>query len=440
MLLRKKKVDNVISTYLWINKFRKLGNISFIVGQKSNDFFQVVVKEKAIISELLNKTSRGDLLRIWGIVKEKENRTQSDQRKEIELIKFVVINSSKQLPFFTSDDISITEETKYKYRYLDLRRPRSRNFLLLKDNFLFETRSFFHKQKFIEVETPILSQYSPEGANCFWTPSSLKDRYYFLAQSPQIFKQLLMISGFEKYYQIAKSFRNEDARSNRQVEFSQLDLEMSFITTKRIFHIVEKFLKTVLFKLFNSKLTLSFSTLTYRQVIEKYRTEKPDIREDKTNNSHLCFLWITDWPLFSFDNKENKYRSLRHPFTALKKIQEKKFLNGLIKPEEVIGEAFDLVCNGEEILSGGLRIYKRNLQEEVFKVLGYDSEKMEEYFGYFLEALDFAAPPHGGFGLGIDRLLAVILNTKNLKDFLAFPKNIDGTCSVTGAPTKLNFS
>lgn len=439
--LEKKKIGGKVSLYLWVNNIRKLGNILFVIGQRKNEILQLITKEEKLI-RLLEKIKRGDLLKIRGIVREKIGETAGE--KEIELIKFVLVNSSKLLPFSISDDISITERLKYKYRYLDLRRFNSRKLLLLKSRFLFEVRAFFYKRQFIEIETPILSQYSPEGAHCFHVPlNAISDSNdnnvvssYFLAQSPQIFKQLLMIAGFEKYYQIAKSFRNEDARSNRQIEFSQLDVEMSFVSMKQICVLVEEFLKTVLPRVFDSNLKISFSTITYRQAIEQYKTEKPDIRKNKEDNTYLSFLWITDWPLFSFDDEEKKYKSLRHPFTTLKKVHEKRFLNGLIKPEEVIGEAFDLICNGEEILSGGMRINKRKLQEKVFETLGYDSQDMNIMFGYFLEALEFAAPPHGGFGLGIDRLLAVILGTKSLKELLAFPKNIDGTCSVTGAPTR----
>lgn len=256
---------------------------------------QLITKEEKLI-RLLEKIKRGDLLKIRGIVREKIGETAGE--KEIELIKFVLVNSSKLLPFSISDDISITERLKYKYRYLDLRRFNSRKLLLLKSRFLFEVRAFFYKRQFIEIETPILSQYSPEGAHCFHVPlNAISDSNdnnvvssYFLAQSPQIFKQLLMIAGFEKYYQIAKSFRNEDARSNRQIEFSQLDVEMSFVSMKQICVLVEEFLKTVLPRVFDSNLKISFSTITYRQAIEQYKTEKPDIRKNKEDNTYLSFL------------------------------------------------------------------------------------------------------------------------------------------------------
>ncbi|CAG8744602.1 34823_t:CDS:2, partial [Racocetra persica] len=281
---------------------------------------------------------------ISGIVRPKVSRNQQQQEVEIELEKYQIINETKLLPFEIKDEININEDTRFRYRYLDLRRNISKKPLIPK----------------IPLRVLIAS----------WSPAALgKQRYYTLPQSPQMFKQLLMMSGFDKHYQIDKSFRNEDARSNRQIEFSQLDLEMSFTSTKKIMKLTEKFLKNVLKKSFNCQLKTPFTILTYQQAIEKYGTDKPD-----------------------------------------------------------------LLCNGEEVLSGGLRIYQRELQAKVFTILGYSPQKQEKYFGYFLQALEFAAPPHGGFGLGIDRLLAIILNLKSLKEVIAFPKNIDGSCSLTGTP------
>ncbi|CAG8670126.1 3793_t:CDS:2 [Ambispora leptoticha] len=323
-------------------------------------------------------------------------------------MKYQLINQSKELPFEIKDEVNINEDTRYRYRYLDLRRPSSKKLLLIKNQFLYEMRNFLHKKEFVEVETPILAQSSPEGAKCFVVPSNLKNRYYTLPQSAQIFKQLLMMSGFARYYSIAKSFRNEDARRNRQIEFSQLELEMSFVSAQQIKNFVEKLLKNVLKKVFGCQLKTPFPTLTYQQVMKRYESKK--------------------------------YEPFRHPFTIPQKKYVKPLLNNKIKPEKIICEAFDLICNGEEILSGSVRIHQAKLQEKVLEILGYDEEKRTKNFGYFLQALEFAAPPHGGIGLGIDRLLATILQIKSLKELIAFPKNIDGTCSLTGAPDLIKQS
>ena len=186
--------------------------------------------------------------------------------------------------------MNINEDTRYRYRYLDLRRPKSKNLLLIKNQFLYETRNFLHKKGFIEVETPILSQNSPEGAKCFLVPSNFNNRYYTLPQSPQIFKQLLMVGGLDRYYQIAKSFRNEDARSNRQIEFSQLDLEMTLASSRQIMKIIENLLQTVLKKVFGYQVKTPFSRLTYQQAITKYGNDKPDLRKDSKNTKELNFV------------------------------------------------------------------------------------------------------------------------------------------------------
>lgn len=432
--LTSKNLNKNITLYIWIKQIRKLGNLLFFIGKDNNSSIQIVVKEKKLINDL-KSINKGDLLEIKGIAKKKEGIKEAI---EIELKQYQLINSSKELPFELKDEININEDTRFRYRYLDLRRDISKKPLLIKHHLLQEIRNFLYKEKFVEVETPILAQKSPEGegARCFLVSSKLgKNRYYTLPQSPQIFKQLLMIAGIGKYYQIAKSFRDEDARSNRQKEFSQLDLEMSFISVKEIRKLTEKMLKVVLKKVFGYQVIIPFPQLTYQEVISKYETDKPDLRNSlEKKQKELKFLWVTDWPLFEYNKEAKKYKSFRHPFTIPKKEYIESLFNNKIKPEKVIGEAFDLVCNGEEILSGSLRIYQRGLQEKVLEILGFSQEKREKYFDYFLQALEFAAPPHGGIGFGIDRFLATILGIKNLKDLLAFPKNIDGSCSLTGTP------
>lgn len=433
--LTDKKINKLIILNIWIAKIRKLGSLLFLVGQDSSGYIQLVVKEKELITKLKEKR-RGDLLKIWGTLRRK---TGSTSELEVELSQYQLINSSKELPFEIKDEVSINEDTRYRYRYLDLRRPQSKNLLLAKSQFLHEIRNFLHQKGFIEIETPILAQSSPEGAKCFLVPANLKDRYYTLPQSPQIFKQLLMVGAFDKYYQIAKSFRNEDARSNRQIEFLQLDLEMSFTSAQRIRKIIEILLKKTLKKVFGYQIKTPFSCLTYHQAMTKYGNDKPDLRKDPMKNE-LNFAWITDWPLFEYNKETKKYETARHPFTIPQKKYIKPLLSDKIKLEKVLCEAFDLVCNGEELLSGGMRIHQYELQEKILEILGYNKQEQEENFGYFLQALQFAAPPHGGFGMGIDRLLAVILNTNNLKELIAFPKNIDGTCSLTGTPNLIKNS
>src|SRR6185312_5732629 len=285
-LTAKKKSKNT-ALYIWISKINKLSNsLWFITGQDSSGHIQIVVKNEELILQLKER-KKGDLLKIEGIIKKKEG---SKKELEIELTKYQLINASKEWPFEIKDEININEDTKYRYRYLDFRRPSSKRLLLIKDQFCYELRKFLHQQGFIDVETPILAQSSPEGASCFVVPSNLKNRYYTLPQSPQIFKQLLMVGGLDKYYQIAKSFRNEDARSNRQIEFSQLDLEMSFTSVQEIKKLVEKLLKDTLKKVFGYQIKTPFLSLTYQEVMERYGTDKPDLRKNRKNEEELSFL------------------------------------------------------------------------------------------------------------------------------------------------------
>jgi len=264
-----------------------LGGLLFLICQNNNNYIQVIVKKRELINEL-KTVKKGDLLKLWGIVRKKT--ASSSQELEVELEKYRLINPSKELPFELKDEVNINEDTKYRYRYLDLRRSRSKKILVIKDKFCHELRNFLHKRGFVDIETPVLAQNSPEGANCFIVASNLPNRYYTLPQSAQIFKQLLMMGGFARYYSIAKSFRNEDARSNRQIEFSQLELEMSFITSRQIMRLVEKLLKVVLKKVFGYQLKTPFPTLTYQEVIKKYKTDKPDLRQNPKNEKELNFL------------------------------------------------------------------------------------------------------------------------------------------------------
>src|SRR6185312_6190050 len=271
-----------------MRRIRKLGNLLFFDLHDSSGLVQVIVKKKELINSL-QKSGSETLLRIWGTIRPKIAR-QGKQEIEIELEKYRIINQSKLLPFEIKDEVNINEDTRFRYRYLDLRRNVSKKPLIIRHRFLHQLRNYLYKQGFVEMETPILAQNSPEGANCFVVPSPLgKQRYYTLPQSPQIFKQLLMMSGFANHYQIDKSFRKEDARSNRQIEFSQLDLEMSFTSVKKIMSLTEKLLKHVLKQVFDYQLKAPFLVLTYQQVVEKYGTDKPDLR-NSTEKNELKFV------------------------------------------------------------------------------------------------------------------------------------------------------
>jgi aspartyl-tRNA synthetase len=262
-----------------------MGNLIFLVLNDSSGFsIQAISREKEMI-EKITSFNKGDLVELKGVLKKKKDLSGD---LEIEIGEIKIINYTKEIPFEINDNIEIKESTRFKYRYLDIRRNKSKKPLLLKSDFIHEIRNFLHKEEFVDIETPVLSQFSPEGSNCFVVPSNIKDRFYTLSQSPQIFKQMLMVGGIDKYYQVAKSFRNEDARSNRQIEFSQLDIEMSFVDSKKIQKTVEKLLKRAIEKVFSIKVKTPFLSMNYREVMEIYGNEKPKL--EGTKEGELNFL------------------------------------------------------------------------------------------------------------------------------------------------------
>ncbi|MCM8779171.1 MAG: aspartate--tRNA ligase, partial [Candidatus Omnitrophica bacterium] len=255
---------------------------------------------------------------------------------------------------------------------------------------------------------------------------------YALPQSPQLFKQVLMVAGLERYFQIVRCFRDEDLRADRQPEFTQLDIEMSFVKEEDIFALVERMFKFVWEEALRKELFTPFPRLTYKEAMEKYHTDKPDIRKKKEGFS---FLWITDFPLFKYNETEKRWDSEHHPFTAPCE-EDIGYLES--HPEKVKARSYDLVLNGVEIGSGSIRIHRRELQEKIFKILGISPEEAEKRFGFLLRAFDYAAPPHGGIAFGIDRLISIILGKESIRETIAFPKTQKGVCLLTQAPDEVS--
>ena len=323
-----------------------------------------------------------------------------------------------------------TEELKFTLRYLDLRRPGVSEKLILRHKLIKAMRDFLDKEGFIEVETPLLTKSTPEGARDYLVASRLNPgKFYALPQSPQLFKQILMISGLEKYFQITKCLRDEDLRADRQPEFTQLDIEISFIDEEDVFLLIEKLLKYVFAKILNISLEVPFPRLSYQEAQSKYQTDKPDIREAKEG---FKFVWIKDFPLFKYNQEEKRWESEHHPFTA---PSGKEFSKDLSK---IYARAYDLVLNGVEIGSGSIRIHQRKLQEKIFETLKISKKEADERFGFLLRALDYGAPPHGGIALGLDRFVALLSGDASIRDVIAFPKTQKGACPLTGAPSKVS--
>jgi aspartyl-tRNA synthetase len=355
---------------------------------------------------------------------------------EIEVLaeELEILNPSLTVPFEIQEDLQISEEMRLKYRYLDLRRKKIFNNFVLRHKLYQIIRSFLNQEGFIESETPILTKSTPEGARDYLVPSRINPGEFFaLPQSPQLFKQILMVAGIDKYYQIAKCFRDEDLRSDRQPEFTQLDLEMSFVDEEDIFSLVERLIHLIFKDLKNIEIKIPLPRIGYAEAQNKYNTDKPDLRKEL--NCEFAFTWIKDFPLFKFNEDEKRWESEHHPFTA--PCQEDL---GLLEkvPEKVKARSYDLVLNGVELGSGSIRIHDQKLQERIFKIIGINKEEAQKRFGFLLEAFQYGAPPHGGFAFGIDRLLAILAGESSIREVIAFPKTSAAFCLLTSAPSEVD--
>ncbi|MFA5198395.1 MAG: amino acid--tRNA ligase-related protein, partial [Candidatus Omnitrophota bacterium] len=267
----------------------------------------------------------------------------------------------------------------------------------------------------------------------YLVPSRLNPgRFFALPQSPQLFKQILMVAGAEKYYQIAKCFRDEDLRADRQPEFTQLDIEMSFIDEEDIFGLTEGLMKTVLQELKGINIPVPFPRISYQEAMEKYKSDKPDLRK---NENEFAFCWVVDFPLFKFNTEENRWESEHHPFTSIAP-GDLEILE--TNPEKVKSRSYDLVLNGMELGSGSIRIHRQELQEKIFKIIGIEKEEARKRFGFLLEAFQFGAPPHGGVAFGLDRLLAILSGEPSIREVITFPKNSNAFCPLTEAPSDVS--
>jgi len=280
------------------------------------------------------------------------------------------------------------------------------------------------------METPILAKSTPEGARDYIVPSrTFPGKFFALPQSPQIFKQLLMVAGFDKYFQIARCFRDEDLRADRQPEFTQLDIELSFIDEEDIYSLMEKLMTFVWKKVLNQDIETPFPRITYKDAMEKYGNDRPDTREE--TGKEFSFIWVTDFPMFEFSEEENRFLAMHHPFTS-PNLDDLEFLHN--DKAKVRSRGYDLVLNGNEIGGGSIRIHDTKLQSEIFKALGLSEEEAKEKFGFLLDALRFA-PPHGGLAFGLDRWAMIMAGKSSIREVIAFPKNKEAKDLMMDAPS-----
>ncbi|PIW68738.1 MAG: aspartate--tRNA ligase [Candidatus Omnitrophica bacterium CG12_big_fil_rev_8_21_14_0_65_42_8] len=417
----------------WVHKRRDHGKLIFVDIRDRYGMTQIVFFKMKAAEELRSEY----VIAVKGIVQKRPDGTENTGiptgKVELGVSELEILNPSLTPPFELDNADGISEEVRLKYRYIDLRRPDVQKKLILRHRIIKSMRDFLDKKDFIEVETPVLTKSTPEGARDFLVPSRLDHgKFFALPQSPQLFKQLLMVSGLERYFQIAKCFRDEDLRSDRQPEFTQLDMEVSFTDEEEIFAIIEKLLFYVFKETMGLELKTPFPRMSYKETMEKYNSDKPDIRENRTG---FQFLWVTSFPLFKYNEEEKKWDMEHHPFTY-PLVEDINLIEK--EPARVRSRAYDLVINGVEIASGSIRIHKRELQEKIFKRIGLSMEEAKERFGFLLEAFEYGAPPHGGIALGLDRLIALMAGSDTIRDVIAFPKTQKAACPLTEAPSSVD--
>lgn len=554
-------VSRNVTLYGWVAKKRDLGGVCFIDLRDRSGIVQLVAREGEVY-DIASSLKSESVLKVNGVVMERESKNPNMETGdiEVELSSIEVLNSSADLPFEITDDTTALEDTRLKYRYLDIRRNPIKNNLITRHKIMMAVRKFLDKEDFVEVETPVLCKSTPEGARDYLVPSRVsKGKFYALPQSPQLFKQLLMVGGMERYFQIAKCFRDEDLRSDRQPEFTQVDLEMSFVSEEDVMGLTEKLIAAIFKEVKGIDIALPLRRMKYDDAIRYYGSDKPDLRFDmkihdvhdifqttefgvfqnalgedssivcikvdgkseefsrkkidalteyiKTykvkglpyvkyengeftsgiskflsddekkalieelelkdkdmlffgadkknivytaigalrlklgkdleliNNDDYQLLWVVEFPSFEWSEEEGRYLACHHPFTAPLDCDVDKLLTD---KAHCYSKAYDIVINGYEAGGGSIRIHDENVQEKMFQALELSQEDIEEKFGFFVEALKYGTPPHGGLALGLDRLTMLLSGTDNIRDVIAFPKTTSASDLMSECPNTVS--
>ena len=432
--LSKANAGETVTLCGWVNSARVSSKIGFVDLRDRYGITQVFITKDII--ESCRGLHREDIIKVTGLVKARpENQVKGTGTLEIELSATAVeiLKKVPELPLEISGDIESNEETRLKYRYLDLRSSEMQKAIIIRHKLIKAIRDFMDSEGFLDIETPILAKATPEGARDYIVPSRTFPKNFFaLPQSPQVFKQLLMVSGFDKYFQIARCFRDEDLRADRQPEFTQLDVEMSFVEEEDLFDLIERLMQFVFKQVLEVDLKIPFTRMTHADAKKKHNSDKPDLRE--ISGDKFAFVWITEFPMFEWNEEKQRFNAEHHPFTS-PQPEDIKFLHS--DKGKVRSRAYDLALNGFELGGGSIRIHDSELQADVFKALGLDDAQVQRKFGFLLEALKFA-PPHGGLAFGIDRWAMIMAGKENIREVIAFPKNKDAKDLMLDAPSVID--
>ena len=439
------KVGEMIKVAGWIHARRDMGKVMFFDVRDKEGLLQVVAVPSELgeeSTEIANRLRSEWVIEIEGEVKSRGEKQVNPNLKTgtIELLakKVTILNEAKTPPFeLDKDTMLITEEIRLQYRYLDLRSERMAHNLRMRSEVFQNMRQFLGGEHFMEIETPILTKGTPEGAREYIVPARLHPgNFYVLPQSPQQFKQLLMASGVERYFQMARCFRDEDQRGDRQPEFTQMDLEMSFVERDDVMDVIERLLVHTVETLYPEKRIQEkpFPRLSYKEAMETYGTDRPDLREDKNDPNVLAFCWVVDFPFF--EKTDAGWTFTHNPFSAPKPEDMVR----LMKKEDIgdiLTTQYDVVLNGFEIGGGSIRNHKPDALRTVLEILGMTTEQVDEQFGHMLTAFEYGAPPHGGLALGMDRIMAILQNEPNIREVIPFPKDGNARDLMMHAPSPL---
>ena len=433
--LNEKDIGKKVRLCGWIDTIREHSKIIFVDLKDRYGKVQciVIAKNKNAFDTLKAITKESSIM-IDGKVQQRPKGTENDKiptgKIEIFVDKIEIFSQCPALPF-ELEDKNVNEEVRLKYRFIDLRKDDMKRNLMLRHKIIKSFRDFFDKEGFLEIETPILAKSTPEGARDYVVPSRVHaGKFYALPQSPQLFKQLMMIAGYDKYFQIARCLRDEDLRADRQPEFTQLDAEMSFVEEEDVYSIVEKALKHTLKDALNIEIKIPFPRTSYDEAMKKYKSDKPDLRKKP---EELAFVWVVDFPMFEYSEDEKKLVASHHPFCMPKELK-----NLEKEPLKIKAKTYDLVLNGTEIMSGSIRVHDPLIQERIFKILNLSKEEIEKKFGFLMNALAYGAPPHGGFAIGLDRLIQILIKAPSIREVIAFPKNKEARDVMLDSPSELS--